>query len=93
MVDFCAISGRFYLSIGYFVNAHYGDTCRQVFRIYRVNLFLTIHLLSALISIHFTTMNMEIALPLTGVQNPSILTIHQENQDHSMVCAQANPKH
>ena len=61
--------------------------------LYRPNLFQSIHLLSALILIHFTIMNMEIALHSTGVQKPVVLNIHPENQDHNMVCSQANPKH
>ena len=36
---------------------------------------------------------MEIALHSTGVQNPVVLNIHPENQDHNMVCSQVNPKH
>ena len=34
---------------------------------------------------------MEIALLLTGVQNPVVLDIHPENQDHNMVCSEAIP--
>ena len=61
--------------------------------LYRPNLFQSIHLLSALTLIHFTIMNMEIALHSTGVQNPVVLNIHPENQDHNMVCSQVNPKY